>query len=34
VRVNQEILVDGEMIEFICHENDQFLNYLKRADGK
>jgi hypothetical protein len=26
VRVNQEIMVDSEMIEFICNENNRFLN--------
>jgi len=25
VRVNQQIMVDSEMIEFICNENQQFL---------
>ena len=30
VRVNQEIMVDAEMIEFICNENNQFLKYLDR----
>ena len=34
VRVNQEIMVDAEMIEFICNENNQFLNYLDRAQIK
>ena len=34
VRVNQQIMVDTDMIEFICHENDQFTNYLNRADVK
>jgi hypothetical protein len=34
VRVNQEILVDGEMIEFICNENNQFLLYLGRQQSK
>lgn len=34
VRVNQEILVDSEMIEFICNENNQFLLYLDRAGLK
>jgi hypothetical protein len=29
VRVNQQILVDGEMIEFICHENQQFLKRIQ-----
>jgi hypothetical protein len=30
VRVNQEIMVDTEMIEFVCNENNQFLKYLDR----
>jgi hypothetical protein len=34
VRVNQEIMVDSEMIEFICNENNQFLEYLRRAEPK
>jgi hypothetical protein len=34
VRVNQEIMVDSEMIEFICNENNQFLLYLDRAGLK
>jgi hypothetical protein len=34
VRVNQEIMVDTEMIEFICNENNQFLKYLERAQIK
>jgi hypothetical protein len=25
VRVNQQILVDDELIEFVCNENQQFL---------
>ena len=29
VRVNQEIMVDSEMIEFICHENQQFLKRIQ-----
>jgi hypothetical protein len=29
VRVNQRIMLDGEMIEFICLENQQFESYLK-----
>jgi hypothetical protein len=29
VRVNQEIMVDTEMIEFICHENQQFLKRVQ-----
>jgi hypothetical protein len=31
VRVNQEILVDSEMIEFVCDENNHFLEYLNRG---
>ena len=32
VRVEQEIVADGsEMIEFICHENQQFLKLTGRA---
>jgi hypothetical protein len=34
VRINQEIMVDTEMIEFICNENNQFLKYLQRTEGK
>ena len=30
VRVNQRILLDSELIEFICNENDQFRPYLGR----
>jgi hypothetical protein len=30
VRVNQRILLDTDLIEFICHENDQFRPYLAR----
>ena len=29
VRVNQEIMVDAEMIEFICNENNRFLNRVR-----
>jgi hypothetical protein len=29
VRVNQRIMLDGELIEFICLENQQFETYLK-----
>jgi hypothetical protein len=29
VRVNQQILVDSEMIEFICNENQQFLKRVQ-----
>jgi len=31
VRVNQEIMVDSEMIEFICNENNRFLEYLRHG---
>ena len=34
VRVNQEIMVDTEMIEFICNENNMFLKYLQRVQDK
>ena len=34
VRVNHEIMVDTEMIEFICNENNQFLKYLDRTEPK
>jgi hypothetical protein len=30
VRVNQRIMLDGELMEFICLENQQFETYLKR----
>lgn len=30
VRINQQILVDTDIIEFICHENQQFDDYLSR----
>jgi len=30
VRVNQRILLDSELMEFICNENDQFGPYLAR----
>ena len=33
VRVNQRILLDTELMEFICHENQQFEAYLK-GEGK
>jgi hypothetical protein len=29
VRVNQEIMIDTEMIEFICNENNRFLNRVR-----
>ena len=31
VRVNQRILLDSELIEFICLENQQFETYLRRT---
>jgi hypothetical protein len=31
VRVNQRIMADGELIEFICNENQQFTSYLAGA---
>jgi hypothetical protein len=34
VRVNQEIMVDTEMIEFICNENNRFLQYLNPGQIK
>ena len=34
VRVNQEIVVDSEMIEFICNENNRFLEYLSPGQIK
>jgi hypothetical protein len=34
VRVNQEIVVDTEMIEFICNENNRFLEYLNPGQTK
>jgi len=34
VRVNQEINVDTEMIEFICNENNHFLEYLNPGQIK
>ena len=30
VRVNQRIMLDGELIEFICLENQQFESYLNK----
>lgn len=30
VRVNQQLLVDSDLIEFVCHENQQFDDYLAR----
>jgi hypothetical protein len=29
VRVNQRIMVDEEMIEFICNENEQSTKHIK-----
>jgi len=34
VRVNQRLVVDGELIEFICLENQQFEKYLDGAAKK
>ncbi|MEO8097784.1 MAG: hypothetical protein ABI811_08795 [Acidobacteriota bacterium] len=34
VRVNQRLLPNEELIEFICAENDQFTNYLTKAAVK
>jgi hypothetical protein len=34
VRVNQRILLDTELMEFICHENQQFESYLRGDKGK
>jgi hypothetical protein len=31
VRVNQRIMLDGDLIEFICNENQQFTSYLAGA---
>jgi len=31
VRINQRIMPDGELIEFICNENQQFTRYLSGA---
>jgi hypothetical protein len=31
VRLNQRIVADGELIEFICNENQQFTSYLAGA---
>jgi len=30
VRVNQRVVLDGELIEFICLENQQFETYLNK----
>jgi hypothetical protein len=30
--VNQRILPDTELMEFICHENQQFDDYLKAQE--
>jgi len=30
VRVNQRIMVDQEMIEFICNENEQSTNHIAK----
>ncbi|MBI4522114.1 MAG: hypothetical protein HY701_14860, partial [Gemmatimonadetes bacterium] len=29
VRVNQQIMVDSELIEFVCNENQQFLKRVQ-----
>jgi hypothetical protein len=34
VRVNQRLVADGELIEFICNENQQFTSYLSGAARK
>ena len=34
VRVNQRVVLDGELIEFICLENQQFEKYLDGAEKK
>jgi hypothetical protein len=34
VRVNQRLLVDSDLIEFICHENQQFDDYLRRQEPR
>jgi hypothetical protein len=33
VRVNQEILLDTDLIEFVCQENERFTSRLGRQDG-
>ena len=32
VRVNQRVVLDGELIEFICLENQQFESYLEQTE--
>jgi hypothetical protein len=34
VKFNQRIIVDSEMIEFICGENQKFVEYLEGAESK
>jgi hypothetical protein len=34
VKFNQRIIVDSEMIEFICAENQKFVEYLEGAESK
>jgi hypothetical protein len=34
VKFNQRIIVDSEMIEFICSENQKFVEYLEGAEAK
>ena len=29
VRINQQLMVDDQLIEFICHENQQFRRRVK-----
>ena len=33
VRVNQEILLDTDLIEFVCQENERFTSRLGRQNG-
>jgi hypothetical protein len=34
VRVNQRIMPNDELIEFVCGENDKFTSYLQGAGEK
>jgi hypothetical protein len=34
IKFNQRIIVDSEMIEFICAENQKFVEYLEGAEAK
>jgi len=34
VRVNQRIMVDQEMIEFICNENERSTHHIEPPDWK